>query len=243
MTNELWRVGDLAERADLSVRTLHHYDEIGLVVPSHRGSGGHRLYTKRDLARLERVVALKGLGLSLGEIQECLARPGSSPRELLRRKLAEVRGRIADGERLVRRLEALEARFGACDEATLDDVIETVETMKQFEKYYTPEQLEQLKKRGEALGAEKIAEVQAEWARLIAAMRAEMEQGTDPAHARVRALAKHWYELVLMFTGGDAGITRSLGNFYRGESQVAAQNGLDPELFAYVAKAQAALKA
>jgi DNA-binding transcriptional MerR regulator len=242
MTNELWRVGDLAERTGLSVRTLHHYDEIGLLVPSHRGSGGHRLYTERDLAKLERIVALKGFGLALDEIRECLARP-VLPREVFRKRLAELRGRVAEGEKLVRRLEALEARFAARDEATLDEVIETVETMNQFEKYYTPEQLQQLKQRADALGPETIAAVQAEWPRLIAAMKAEMEKGTDPASPRVQELAKRWNELVQMFTGGDPGVTKSLGNYYKGEQGAAKQQGLDPALLAYVGKAHAARKA
>ena len=106
-----------------------------------------------------------------------------------------------------------------------------------YEKYYTNEQLETLKKRGEALGEDKIRAAEAEWPKLIASVRAEMEKGTDPKDPRVQALVKRWNELVLEFTGGDPGITQSLTNLYRGEPQFAAQQQLDGGLFEYVRKA------
>ena len=64
-----WKVGELAARTGLTVRTLHHYDAIGLLCPSDRtGSAhnsGHRLYTAADVARLHQLVCLKQLGFSL----------------------------------------------------------------------------------------------------------------------------------------------------------------------------------
>jgi hypothetical protein len=111
--------------------------------------------------------------------------------------------------------------------------------MTMFEKYYTKEQSETLKKRHDELGEAHIHEVEAEWPRLIAAVRSEMQNGADPKDPRVQALAKRWNELVLEFTGGDPGITKSLSNFYQGEPQAAAQNGLDPAIFDYIRKAMA----
>ena len=106
-----------------------------------------------------------------------------------------------------------------------------------FEKYYTKEQHDSLKKRAEELGQDKIRDAEAEWPKLIASVRAEMEKGTDPKDPRVLALAKRWNELVLQFTGGDPGITQSLKNFYQGEPQFAAQQSLDANIFEYLRKA------
>jgi len=234
----LRRIGEVAAATGLTVRALHHYDEIGLLAPSERGSGGHRLYSAGDLAQLERVLALKALGLALDDIKACLARPGFSPRDVLRKRLGELRLRIADEERLARRLEALDQRFASRDEATLDELIDTLETLTMFEKYYTPEQLEQLKQRADALGPERIAAVQAEWPKLIAAVKAEMERGTDPGDPKVRSLAKRWDELVALFTGGDAAIASSLRALYRGEPAVREQNGLDPGVMEFLKKAR-----
>lgn len=240
MSNGFWRVGEVAERTGVSVRTLHHYDEIGLLLPAHGGKGAERLYSRHDLARLERILALKSLGLSLDEIRESLERPGDAPRELLGRKLVELRARVAEEEQLVRRLETLVENLGAREEATLEDVVETLEALKMFEKYFTQEQLEQLKRRAEELGPEKIRATQEEWPRVIAGMREAMQQGKDPADPVVQALARRWSELLAQFTGGDPGIQRSLSRLYQGEPRMQAQVGLDPELAAYVGKAQAA---
>lgn len=65
-----WKVGDLAGRTGLSVRTLHHYDEIGLLSPSGRTGSGHRLYSAEDVLRLQRIRSLRALGFSLEEIRE-----------------------------------------------------------------------------------------------------------------------------------------------------------------------------
>jgi DNA-binding transcriptional MerR regulator len=68
------RIGQLATRAGLTVRTLHHYDAIGLLVPSERSENRFRLYATKDVKRLHAIVALKRFGCSLAAIREALAR-------------------------------------------------------------------------------------------------------------------------------------------------------------------------
>ena len=60
-----WRIGELARETGLTIRTLHHYDAIGLVTPSSRTSGGHRVYSEPDVERLYAVVVLRRIGLSI----------------------------------------------------------------------------------------------------------------------------------------------------------------------------------
>src|SRR6476619_7721080 len=67
-----WTVGQVAELFGVTVRTLHHYDEIGLLVPSERSGAGYRLYTDGDLARLQQIVVYRRLELSLDEIASLL---------------------------------------------------------------------------------------------------------------------------------------------------------------------------
>jgi len=68
-------VGRIAEAVGVSVRTLHHYDELGLLAPSERSAAGYRLYSAEDLARLQRVLFYRELGFDLGAIGELLAEP------------------------------------------------------------------------------------------------------------------------------------------------------------------------
>jgi len=76
-------VGEVAKLAHVSVRTLHHYDETGLLVPSDRSEAGYRLYSTEDLERLQQVLFYKELGFSLEEIRELMADPAFDRREAL----------------------------------------------------------------------------------------------------------------------------------------------------------------
>lgn len=107
------------------------------------------------------------------------------------------------------------------------------------DRYYTPEQRAWLRERAETVGAERIREVEAEWPRLIADVRAEMERGTDPADPRVQRLAARWRGLVAEFTGGEPGIERSLRNMYAGEPALRTATGVDEEVTAYITRALA----
>src|SRR3954452_6962052 len=100
MKSEALRVGELASRTGLTVRTLHHYDEIGLVKPSQHTGAGYRLYTGRDITRLQQVVSLRQLGLSLEEVRACLDRPDFSPLGLIDHHLAHLREQIESQRKL-----------------------------------------------------------------------------------------------------------------------------------------------
>jgi DNA-binding transcriptional MerR regulator/uncharacterized glyoxalase superfamily protein PhnB len=69
------RIGEVAVRTGLSVRAIHYYDQIGLVTPSIRSDGGHRIYSDDDIERLCVVALLRMAGQPAGEIGECLASP------------------------------------------------------------------------------------------------------------------------------------------------------------------------
>ena len=98
-------VGQVAEQFGLTVRTLHHYDEIGLLVPSERTSAGYRLYTTEDMTRLQNVVVYRRLGFALEEIavlldEQAAADSGAVARHL-RRQRAEVLSRLDEMHDLV----------------------------------------------------------------------------------------------------------------------------------------------
>src|SRR5271170_2978795 len=109
MKFEAMKVGELAKRTGLTVRTLHHYDEIGLLRPSLHTDSGHRLYTNRDVARLQQVLSLRALGFSLEEARQCLDRPGFSPLEVIGMQTARLRQQVARQTHLCERLEAIAA--------------------------------------------------------------------------------------------------------------------------------------
>jgi DNA-binding transcriptional MerR regulator len=217
-------VGELARRTGLSVRALHHYDEIGLLSPSHRSESGYRLYTEADVMRLQQILSLRTLGFSLAAAGEFLGRPDVTPDRVLRLHIAHLQERIAAQQSLCSRLERVAGRWRSDEKVPTEEFLQIIEETTMFEKYYTPEQMAALKERGEALGPERIREVEGEWPGLMARVKEEMDRGTDPADERVQALARRWRELVAEFTGGDPGIAKSLGRLYQEEPTVHGQD-------------------
>ncbi len=239
-----WKVGELARRTGLSVRTLHWYDEIGLLTPSWHTAAGHRLYTTADVARLQQIKSLRQLGLALDEVRACLEAPDFSPLALIETQLSRLREQIEMQRRLCDRLESLAACLRAAETVSVEELLQTIEEMNMFEKYYTPEQLEQLKARKEQVGEERIRKAETEdWPNLMAAVRAEMDKGSDPASAPVQALVQRWMALVREFTGGDPGIEKSLRTMYQQEQTI---HGTDMAamrpMMEYINKAIAAAK-
>ena len=88
-----WTVGQVADVFGVTVRTLHHYDELGLLVPSERSAAGYRLYTDADLRRLQQIVVYRRLELPLDEIASLLA-GDEDPRAHLRRQREAVMTRL-----------------------------------------------------------------------------------------------------------------------------------------------------
>jgi DNA-binding transcriptional MerR regulator len=119
-------VGSAAETLGVTVRALHHWDQIGLASPSFRTAGGYRLYTETDLERLERVVAYRETGLRLDAIREVLDDSTSRITATLRSQRAQLAARISDLQRLDERLEAMAA---AHERGILLDDAEQVEVM------------------------------------------------------------------------------------------------------------------
>lgn len=239
-----WKVGELAKKTGLSVRTLHYYDEFGLLSPSCRTGAGHRLYNAEDVVRLQQIKSLRALGFGLEEIRESLDRPGSAHR-VIEMHLARLREQIELQQRLCNSLETIAARLRPAEEVSIGKFIETVmeviEMSERLEKYYTPEQREEIEQRRRALGGEGIHQAEAEWMELVEQVRAEMEKGTDPSNERVQLLAGRWMELVQEFTGGDLDIERSVGKMWQQEETI---HGIDTrqmqDMMEYISSAMAA---
>jgi DNA-binding transcriptional MerR regulator len=244
MPSDALKVGELARRTGLTVRTLHHYDEIGLLRPSLHTDSGHRLYTAADVARLQQVLSLRQLGFSLEQVRDCLDRPDFSPLEVIRLHVARLREQINMQRGLCERLEAIAEQFGPAGEVSAEVFLQAIEVMTMIENYYTPEQLESFRKRREeaaAAGQDIAKQGTADWAELLAQVRVEMEKGTDPADPRLQALEKRRQALVSAFSGGDAGIEQSLKRLWTEQGdKLCARFGIDPKLMEYLGKISAA---
>lgn len=217
----LYLAQEFAVRAGVTVRTLHHYDRLGLLKPSAHTGAGYRLYGERDLARLEQIVTLKFIGLSLKEIKELLDRQELDLTATLRLQRSAIEGQRRHLDKIVRAIESAERVLAAGempDWEAFKKIIEVINMQNDTEwmkKYYTEEQLEELAARG-AGGVRERGEQ--EWAVLIKDVEAAVAAGEDPASEKSQALAARWSKLIEAFTGGNPAIHESLRKLYADQS-------------------------
>lgn len=117
-----WRIGEVSERTGLTRRTLRHYDDRGLLIPSGRSSGDYRLYDEADLLRLLQIQNLKAIGLGLAEIADVLGDPTLDATATLTSHLAHLEEQIAAEERLASRLRTL----ASTEQRSWDDVLDVI---------------------------------------------------------------------------------------------------------------------
>jgi hypothetical protein len=184
---------------------------------------------------------LEASGQELQDVPPLLAASGSHAQDALdepatpraRRPAARLppqrlREQIEAQRRLCQQLEAIAARLRAAGEVSVDELLRAIEGMTMIETYFTLEQLESIRERREELGEEHPRQKQADWAELIALIRAEMERGTDPEDAKVQALAQRWQRLMDESGLGDPAMKQSVeGLWVEQGDDLVAQYGSD----------------
>ncbi len=243
----LFKAREFAELAGVTVRTLHHYDRLGLLKPSRYTEAGYRLYGERDFARLQQIVMLKFIGLSLKEIKELL-----NSRELdlqmtlrLQREVVEARRRHLDT--VIQAIERAEQAMRTSDEPdweTFKQIVEVINMQNDMEwmkKYYTEEQLAELAERGTP---EVLERGQRDWAQLLKEVEAAVAEGVDPQSEKAQELAARWSSLIEAFTGGNPAIRESLTRLYADQANWPSTftKPYTDEVGAFLAQAGAACK-
>ena len=238
-----WTIGEIACQTGLTVRALRHYEQTGLLSPVRRTAAGRRIYTDADVRALYRIVALRGLGLSLPDIRRAISGEVDAG-TLIERQLAVLDSQRAAMEQLRARLVHLRSTVTAGTGDT-EDFLEAMELITMQDKYFTAEQREALARRASQLTPAGMADAERDWAELITAAQLEMAAGTPPDDSKVAALARRWKALIEAFTSGDPTIRDSLQRMYENEPIEQASRGTmpDPALLSYMAEAMRALPA
>jgi MerR family transcriptional regulator, thiopeptide resistance regulator len=231
-----WRIGEVATATGLTIRALHHYDQIGLVVPSARTSGGHRLYTSADLAVLYQVTAMRQLGLSLDQIGVLLA-GHTDVRQVIDQQIEHVDRQIRMARRL--RQQLLAARDADADGAGYAEIIRQARDMT---GYLSQDQIDRVRRRMSDLGVVAEHAVGVEMPRLYGAALEELRSGTPPADPAVRRIVDRLDELSELVRGPDSDISTAVRTMWvdRGRQQPPGHGGADwGELVAYLEQARA----
>ncbi|KVC70261.1 MerR family transcriptional regulator [Burkholderia ubonensis] len=230
------KVGELAKRSGLTVRTLHHYHAIGLLTPSARADNGYRLYDRDDIARLHQIQALRRFGLSLAEIGDYLNQPGAPLVDLVAKQITLLDRQIEQSAQLRERLVRLHAQLAEGTEPELADWLTTLELMTVYDKYFSEEELARMPMYRKSQTGD------AEWIALVADVRALYDAGVPPEDERVRALADRWMTLLVRDTNNDPRLLAKLNLMHEREPSLQAQIGISTALRDYVLRAVAETK-
>jgi DNA-binding transcriptional MerR regulator len=237
-----------AELAGVTVRTLHHYDRLGLLRP-RRTEAGYRMYRESDLERLEQIVALKFVGLPLKRIKTLLDRDNLELAEALPRQrlVLEAKRKLID--RAIRAIQDAERSLATGkrpDAAILKKIIEVIEMQDNpnwTEKYYSEEARAKIAERGKVFTPEMQEQVSKQWTKLFRDVEASLHE--DPAGAKAQALAARWGALVEGFTGGDPEVAKGLGAVWKDKANLPASTRQqmkpygNPEVWEFIQKAMA----
>lgn len=225
------KIGALANRAALTVRTLHHYDSIGLLCPSARSDAGYRLYNRDEVARLHQIQALRRFGIALADIGNFLKNPGARLPVIVDQQIEALNRQIDQASALRDQLLQLQRQLMAGEEPELGTWLTTLELMNMYDKYFTKEQVARLPFLN---GDEKII---AEWQDIVTRMQQLKDGGTPPDDPGVGALARNWMIMLERDTGGDAQLLLGINAMQSNEPEQQQRNGVTPALGDYVTQA------
>lgn len=215
-----------AKLAGVTVRTLHHYDQIGLLTPVREPEHGWREYEIRDLLRLQQIQTLQWMGLSLAEIKDILNRPTFDIRGSLLVQKAALELQIEQQQRVIAAIDELVellTRDGMdhLPPATLGMLIQSVHPdnyASMMRHYYNEEALQALIERQKVVPESEIRAAESEWEQIFAAF--ERNRDLSPDHPTLQALAAKMDRLIRSFTGDHPALENALHAMY---SDAAAQ--------------------
>lgn len=222
----LLKVGELAKRTGLTVRTLHHYDAIGLLTPSARSEAGYRLYNSVDIARLHCIQGLRNLGLPLSEIDSMLAVNGASLPDIISRQMLALDQEIARASDLRARLALLQDGLLVGSLPNTDDWLAALELMTTHGKYFTTAELKSI--------AEGWKKIEGEWQILIKDIRHVVKKSLAAESRDVQVLARRWMDLSMRWMKDDVDLLKRWKEMCQKEPAAYGSSGVDPELFRYI---------
>ena len=189
-----YQVKQVAQLSGVTVRTLHHYDSIGLLVPSRRTRAGYRLYDRDDLLRLQQILIHRELGFSLEQIRALLDAPEFDHETALRSQRRQLTERAADVARMI---EAVDAALAALAEEPVDlrRIFEGFDPARYEEevedRWGSSDAFEESRKRTRGYSERDWQAVKEEQAAIMRRMAEVCERGLPPESSEAGVVAEH----------------------------------------------------
>ncbi len=233
----LLKVGQLAKKVCLSVRTLHHYDDIGLLSPSVRSEAGHRLYNTSDISRLHRIQALKQLGISLQKIAGLLQDHSTQLPDIIAQQILRLDQEIEQAVQLKTKLQLLQRNLHTGHKPDINNWLDTLALMNIYEKYLTPEEIEAINHY--AIAARQ--ELERDWPDMVKQLQHFVDQKIPPGNKEVRTFIIRWTEMFERLTGHNPNLLLKVYAMSRNEIAMQVQRGITPLMTKYLVEAMGQL--
>lgn len=220
-------VKEVARTTGVSVRTLHYYDEIGLLVPKGRTSAGYRLYDNDDLLRLQQILIGREQGLALEEIHRSLDDPSFDRRQALLAQKRQLQERAHQTAEMIRAVEAalsiLDEESGVTDMKQLFDGFDPSKYEEEVRaRWGHTDAYKESKKRTARYGQEEWKEIQTEQASIYADAFAALQAGKVPDSADAMDIAeRHRLSIDRWFYPCSFALHASLADGYEADSRFA----------------------
>jgi DNA-binding transcriptional MerR regulator len=216
---QAYTVGQLSRMAGVSVRTLHHYDHIGLLEPSARTEAGYRLYGVPELLRLQQILFFKELDMPLAEVRQILDDPGFDQVTALEHHRQMLRQRMERLTRLLTTIDRTIERLTEDDMTLTDQELYEGFTTEQIERYkrearemYDPDLVEASEQKVKQMSRTQWQAVQAEGEAVTTGLAALT--GREPGDPEVQALIARHHAWIENFYPCSAEMYRGLGQLY-----------------------------
>ena len=246
----MYLIRQFATLTGVTIRTLHHYDRLGLLSPTQRTESGYRLYTTEDLVRLERIMVLRYIGLSLRQIADILSDPRGSDQDLatllqtqaiiLRERRDHITSIIQAVEKAARSLDAAQTPNWQLFQSIVKEV-SMQENTEWPKKYYSESALQAIDQRTSEWSPALQEQYTRQWNELFAKVEAAIATNEDPTSTKAQDLAAQWKTLVGQFTGGNPEVQRGLDAMYNDQEnwpeERRQQHTVKPEIMNFIRKA------
>lgn len=236
---EMMKIGEVAELTGLTIRTLRYYDQINLFSPSVYTDVGHRLYNKSDLFRLQQILSLKYIGLSLEDIQKYLSNDNYNVVEILNIQVQRLKDDIQIQQNLLNELTNIQLAFHNKRGISIDELIKLLEVMKMNrENYFSKEQLNKMRSQYENMDKNELKASEEKFNLLMTDIRDCMEKGIPTTDEKVQDLVRQWKDLINQFAPKDDNdFMKSAEEFHKENPNNELHYGVDKEIYIYINKA------
>ncbi len=232
----LIQAGELARRAGITVRTLHHYETIGLLIPSARSAAGYRLYNLANVKRLHMIQVLTKAGMALAAIADYLARETRPLDALLNDQITLLDAQARHIQTLREQLVTLRNTLSNGAEPDLESWLQTLELMKMYDRWFSEEELQELPFAAHDESRNKV------WADMVDEVHRLMKARCPVDAPQAMDLATRWMTRLEDDTAGRPDFLTRLNEMHLVEPQMREQTGIDEAVIDYITHAFAESK-